>query len=105
MIMTDGLGRVRGTSRAARRAYDRGYASDGKARERRYAKVHRGYMHYHITTSPSTPSFPSQLTILTLFSLIDTPTFVIRDRPSTILGSTLHFFDSSLDSQFCSFFL
>ena len=93
------------TRRARRGARTIAGTSDGTARERHYAKVHRGYMHYHITTSPSPPSFPSRLTILTLFSLIDTPTFVICDRPSTHPRIHPPLFDSTLDSQFCSFFL
>ena len=95
---------------AARRARHGARTIAGTLRTARHARdVTPRYTEGTCTTiSPphqSTPSFPSQLTILTLISLIYTPTNVIRDRPSTILGSTLHFFDSTLDSQFCSFLL
>ena len=93
------------TIRAARRAYDRRYDSDGTARERRYAqgtpRVH-SLPHHHITTPSLHPI--STHNSCSFFS-IDTPTFVIRDRPSTILGPTLHFFESTLNSQFLLFLL
>ena len=61
----------------------------------------RALPYHHLTTPPSSPP---RLTILTLISLIYTPTFVIRDRPYIHLRIHPPLFDSTLDSQFCPFF-
>ena len=94
---------------AARRARHGARTIAGTLRTARHARdptprYTEGNMHYHITTSPSPPSFPPRLTILTLISLIYTPTFVIRDRPYIHLRIHPPLFDSTLDSLFCPLF-